>query len=303
MFFLAAALALTPPAHAVDEDLPPPAGSEGSPQPPLPPGNPLEEENAEDETLPSPSLGGDALPEPSDQGAESGAYQVNRAPEDDEIYLPTPNNQDGINYAPVGTPAPRFTTAEDIDWRTNLEHRPAFSLYTGLGYKGYKNVLVKGYITGPSVGASYRVISLGQTLFAHAYFGMSWYSVGDVGSISDVRDETMQLGGLLELALGRRFSVHTSFMRRTSLVKAKKFTTAEEAANHPRQDVRDLEDVGEPVTYYLGIGARYDFYVIPHASIGAIAHFEQDLFMLSLAFSFEPMARRKLNLNFSDMPR
>ena len=132
------------PAWAVDEDMPPPSEPELS-APKSSTGSkktPNDSVLNEDESIPAPSIGDEALPEPSvDRGQEKAKNQVNKAPEEDEIFLPTPNVNDNVYYAPVGTPAPRVT-AEDLDWRTMGMNRPMFSLYAGFDFKGYPNDLV-----------------------------------------------------------------------------------------------------------------------------------------------------------------
>lgn len=284
-------------AWAVDEDLPPPdAGELQIPSYSSPTSTAVQ---MEDETLPSPSLGDDALPEPSaDRGQENPRNQVNRPPEDDEIFLPTPNVNDNIHYAPVGQPAPRLST-EDTDWRVMSTNRPMFSLFVGAANKAYVNILVLGRQTGPVVGGSLRVISLGQTVFAHLYADIAWFRPGDVGSIPDVRDEQIHLGGLLEFGLGRRISFYTSLLRRSSRVSTTKLGSEKPAG----YDTDDILDVGEEPTLYLGAGFQWDFYVIPHGSLGARFHVERDLFMLTLQMAMEPQPRRKLTLNFDDVDR
>jgi hypothetical protein len=287
-------------AYAVDEDLPPPEA--GDTQVPrrssvISPSTSTAVQT-EDETLPSPSLGDESLPEPSaDRGQENARNQVNRPPDDDDIFLPTPNVNDNIYYAPVGTPAPRMS-AEDVDWRVVTQNRPAFTLLAGIANKGYINNQVKGRITGPTAGASYRVISLGQTVFIHAQVQFAWFTVGDVLSVANVKDEQMQYGGILEFGIGRRLSLYGSLLRRQSRVSADKLGVQ----NSDAQNIADLENVGSKPEFKLGAGGQWDFYVQPHGSLGARLHLEPDLFMITLAVSMEPEPRKKLSLNF-DRPR
>ena len=291
---LATLLFVAATALAVDEDLPPPdAGELQVPSASSPTSTAVQ---IEDETLPSPSLGDDALPEPSaDRGQENPRNQVNRPPEDDEIFLPTPNVNDNIHYAPVGTPAPRMA-AEDVDWRIVSNNRPAFQLFLGAVNKAYVNIEVKGRQMGPVVGASYRFLSLGQTVFAHLYADIAWLRPGDVLSVPNVKDQMIHLGGLLEFALGRRVSIYGALLRRQSTVSDDKLNPLK-----PRgYNSADLTDVGEEPTLYLGAGVQWDFYVIPHGSLGTRFHVERDVFMLTLQMSMEPEPRRKITLNFDD---
>lgn len=296
-------LAGAPAAYAADEELPPPAESEvPAPRSSLPatktPGD-----NAvlnEDESIPAPSLGDDALPEPSvDRSQEKAHNQVNKAPEDDEIFLPTPNVNDNVYYAPVGTAAPRVS-ADDHDWSMLSTNRPAFSLYTGLAFKSYANTLVKqNFTNGYLLGASYRLINLGQTVFFHLFYSFSTYSIGDVGSVSQVVDNTQQMGGMLELAIGRRLSLYGTLARRQANVTS----LPPDPIYRPNENIADLADVGEQPAWQLGAGLQWDFYVVPHGSIGVHLQVERDLYAVTLAWAIEPAPRRKLNLNFNDMEK
>jgi hypothetical protein len=296
-------------AFAGDEDMPPPADSDiPAPRTSLPVTKTPNDSAVlnEDESIPAPSLGDDALPEPSvDRGQEKARNQVNKAPEDDEIFLPTPNVNDNVYYAPVGSPAPRVT-ADDLDWRVMNTNRPAFSLYAGAALKSYSNTPVKASFTnGYSVAASYRVLHLGQTLFLHAYYAFSYFDVGDVGSVSNVTDQTQQLGGILELAVGRRFSLFGTLLRRQANIKAappkKNFNALGFPLASNAQDLSDINGVGEQPNWNLGAGFQWDFYVVPHGSIGVHVQVERSLYTLTLAMAIEPAPRKKLSLNYNDI--
>src|SRR5262245_11024103 len=101
MLLLTASLP-APRAYAVDEDIPPPADAElPAPKSSVGPAKTATESPlSEDENIPAPSLGDEALPEPSvDRGQEKARNQVNKPPADDEIFLPTPNVNDNVYYA------------------------------------------------------------------------------------------------------------------------------------------------------------------------------------------------------------
>ncbi|MGZ3703916.1 MAG: hypothetical protein ACXVB8_12455 [Bdellovibrionota bacterium] len=288
-------------AYAMDEDIPPPADSEiPAPQSSVGATKTPNDSAAlnEDESIPAPSLGDESLPEPSvDRGQEKAKNQVNKTPEDDEIFLPTPNVNDNVYYAPVGTPAPRVSS-DDLDWRMLNTNRPAFSLYLGLGFKSYPNNFVKqNFTTGYFAGVSLRVLNLAQTLFLHAYYSFSAYDVGDVGSIANVVDNTQHMGGMLELALGRHFSLFGTLLRRQALIHST--TTNPQLTGLVNQ--ADVADVGEPPSWYLGAAAQWDLYVVPHGSIGLHFQIERDLYALTVAFAVEPAPRKKLSLNYGDM--
>jgi hypothetical protein len=281
-----------------EEDLPAPSEEEAPPVASSPNTAPSTPAAAEDDAIPAPTLGDDSLPEASsDQGLENSQNQVNVPPVEDDVFLPTPNVNDNIRYAPATSGGGRSN--EDYDWRSVLENRPAFSLYGGLGYKGYPTELVTtNNSSGVIVGASYRVINLAQTLFLHAYIDYAWYKLGQVGSMNLVSDETLHVGGMVEMAAGRHFSIIGSLLRRQAMVQSFKYQGSD-AIEH-NQNVADLGGIGEKPTWYFGLGVQWDFYVIPHGSVGLRAHLEQDLFSLTLAFAMEPAPPKKLDLNFND---
>jgi hypothetical protein len=286
-------------AYAVDEDLPPPSdsggassGASGGGAAAMPEAPALKE----DESIPAPSIGDQALPEPSvDRGQEKASNQVNKAPSDDEIFLPTPNVENNVNYAPVGAPAPRVTQ-EDMDWRYNTSNHPAFSLYVGTGVKSYQNLNVQSnYNFGLMAGLGFRVLSLGQALFLHAIYRFSAYTLGDVGSVPGVVDNTQEFGGMLEFALSRNFSVFGTLLARQSVVRAQPPSGPE--------NLSDINGIGQARSFFLGIGGQYDFYVIPHGSVGVHVDVSQGLYVMTLAISMEPAPAKKLSLSFDDMNR
>lgn len=290
---------------AADDDIPPPLDAESAdaPAPDMP--------NLElsDEGTPAPSLGEDSLPEPSaDRAQENAANQVNQQPADDEVFLPAPGGNDSINYAPADRGATRYSSRDEREWQV-MRDRPIFTLYAGTAFKdypgnpSYANDVERTRTTGVTVGASVRVIDLAQTVFAHIYFDYSWYSVGDIGpkenpasSIAQVKDETFHIGPMIEIGVGRRISLFGSLLRRQARVSADKVGVL----NVDQQDVGNLVGIGEKPTWQLGVGLQWDFYVIPHGSLGLRGHIEQDLAMVTLALAMEPAPRKKLNLNFDD---
>lgn len=299
-------------AYAVDEDIPPPADAD------IPAPRTMVEHKksatestlGDDENIPAPSLGDESLPEPSvDRGQERAKNQVNKAPEDDEIFLPTPNVNDNVYYAPVGTPAPRVSS-EDLDWRNLSSNRPVFSLFGGAGSMSFpSNLTTQSRYIGPSVGLGIRALHLGQTIFAHLYSDWTFFNLGTVGTVQQVSVRTFRIGGLLELALGRRLSGFISLFRRQGVVSSPSFDTSPPPAGqlpntlaHPANfNPHDADNIGEPSEWLLGVAAQWDFYVVPHASAGVRLQAERDLFMLSLTISMEPTPPKKLTLNYGSM--
>jgi hypothetical protein len=60
----------------------------------------------------------------------------------------------------------------------------------------------------------------------------------------------------------------------------------------------DINNVGQARSFFFGIGAQYDFYVIPHGSIGIHGEISQDFYLVTFAFSMEPRPREKLSLGY-----
>jgi hypothetical protein len=279
-------------AFAFDEwDLPPP-GSGYEDEIPLapPPQDDLEEENL----LPAPGFG-DNLPDPAlERRRQSGANEVNRMREEDDIFLPTPTTNDHVNYAPLGSPVVNRRAIE-ADWRSGMMNRPVVSLHGGFGVFNYPTDAVQENRSGPTVGASVRLLNLGQTIFLHAYGSYSWVKLGPVGPFPEVRDAVLHYGGLIELGIGRRLSLFGSLLRRGHTLAADPDSTGQFGSieNYTRSLVNE--------GWKLGAGIQYDFHVIPHGSLGVRAHVEQDMGLVVLTMALEPVPRKRMNLNFQDV--
>jgi hypothetical protein len=169
-----------------------------------------------------------------------------------------------------------------------------FSLHGGIGVWSYPTTAIPDNKSGPTVGASARVFNLGQTVFLHVYGAFSWTKLGRVGPFPDVKDTILQYGALLEVGIGRRLSLFGSFLRRGHSLRV----TSDPSGQYSslEQYVPDIA----PSEWKPGIGIQYDFYVIPHGSIGIRAHVEQDMGLVALTMALEPQPRKKLSLNFDD---
>lgn len=278
-------------AQADDLDLPPPNSGleEEIPYSPPPPQDDLDEEN-----LPSPSLGDDNLPEPGlDLQRQSNRNQVNPADERDDIFLPTPMVRDNVNYAPLGSPVTNRSVNTN-DWRYGMETRPIFSLHAGAGVFSYPSDAVQTSRSGPTVGASIRLINIAQTVFLHAYGSYSWPRLGPVGPFAEVTDTVQHLGAMIEVGIGRRLSLFGSLLRRNHTLKATGDTSGSFGSIN---NYSELTNEG----WKLGVGIQYDFYVIPHGSIGVRGHIEQDMGLVALTMALEPKPRKRLSLNFQDI--
>jgi hypothetical protein len=305
LLLLAGALSPSP-AFAVD-DLPPPQGGSLDELPSSPePQAPL----AEDNDTPAPSLGDQDLPAPNGGPAEKNSNQVNRSNAPDNIYLPTPAGNNDINYAPVGSlnSSADYSGSSD-EWKQGLSTRPIFSLSAGVASRNYATVLVPNAATGYGVGMSIRLFDVGQTVFVHGLVDVHFITVGDIApgkagpTYSNLRDKTYHLGGMLEIGLGRRFSLFGTLMRRWNTISydAPSGDDSHIQAVLAQRDPAQLQFIGEVPSIRPGIGGQYDFYVIPHGSMGVQARLEQDFVYVGLTMSLEPAPRKKMSLNFEKL--
>jgi hypothetical protein len=245
------------------------------------------------EATPQPSLGADQdLPAPKqDKAAEKKENVVNKSSEREEMFLPTPALTDNAANAPVGyTPSSGRVAAEDLDYRSAVTNRPVFMMHGGVGLRNYPSTLVTTTPYGYLLGGSIRLFNVAQTVFLHGYGSVAWYKLNQIGPFSNVIDRTNHLGAMLEIGLGRRLSLYGSLMRRWNVL----------AADAPA-DPRFLVNIGEAPTWELGAGLQYDFYVIPHGSIGALVRIEKDVAEFVLTMALEPQPKKKMQLNFDEI--
>lgn len=295
---LVAAL-LQPGAFALaEDDLPPPMGEGFNDEIPL--GDPAPQLEAEESAGMPPAIGdpADSLPDPSvSSDQERAQNQVNRPVDDDDVFLPTPNAQDNYNYAPLGSATSPHTQArwEEQNWKTGMQNRPAFSLHLGIGSRNYVEKALDTRKNGYSVAASWRFYNIGQTVFLHAYAGGTFYRIGDFGNYQNLSEFVFHVGPMLEVGIGRRLSLYGSFLRRSGTLRS---DPAKPGRPHNSEALKYVE---EETLFRPGLGAIWDFYVIPHGSLGVRVHVEQDIFMAMLTMAIEPTPPRRMNLNFRDM--
>ncbi len=287
---------------AFAEDLPPPMGegdspnfSEPAPQPALPSDGNLADEGA--------------LPEPGAGPQEGAGNQVNTQAPEDDVFLPAPSGPGNYNDVAIPT-SPTVgggvSQYEASDWESAMSKRPIFSLYLGIAQRSYPDSSVplldpNGGSTGQSkildpvrgynVGASIRVLNLGQTIFLHVYGSASFFKLGDVGNYEGIKDFTLNYGPMVEIGLGRRISIFGSLLQRSNNLTGGLLAGRGTEPTH-------LNGIGEDSTVRPGLGLQYDFHVIPYGSMGLHAHAEPNLIYLTLAFSMEPAPRRRMQLNF-----
>lgn len=295
--FLLLALLLVPPAFAADDDLPPPAegGTEEIPATEPPPQPEFGEE------IPSPSLGDD-LPAPAaGREGESEANKVNKYEEPDNIFLPAPGASD-YSGAPLSNPMPVYSNNaySATSWESGMDRRPVFSLSLGPAFRSYPSTLVEETKTGYAFGASYRAMSLGQTAFLHLMAGLSFFQIGTVQGYTNLKDQTLHLGVAAEIGIGRRMSIFGTLLRRSNYLTSAPLEPGQNrrATDPLRQGQPELQYIGEEAAIRPGLGFLYDFYVVPHGSLGVMARVEQDLAIVMLSMAIEPAPRKKMDLNF-----
>ena len=291
-FLLLLALCAAPGFAFAEDDLPPPSDGNGAPPPPLDQG-PIGEDPP---AVPLPSTGDDDLPPPSSSGnLGDPSLQVNRPVDaEDEIFLPSPQQQDTVNYAPSGVPLVNNNSVYDTNFRRDsVFDRPAFSLHAGPVVRAYATNLVTENKPGIEAGASYRLLDIGKVVYFHLFGAISYIKVDNVGAFKGVRDTTYRFGGLIEAALGRKFSLFAGITRFQNHI-----TTAPFDQGQVRPSNIQLTNVGEEPYFKAGLGGQWDFYVIPHASIGARVYVEENYFSLVFTMSLEPAPRKKLSLNY-----
>lgn len=286
------------PAMGAEDDLPPPTDgqvdelpsvTEPAPQADLTDGMPAD--SGTSEALPEPSIG---------KEAESPKNVVNHTETtEDNIFLPSPSGGEDIGTAPLGGGS-SAASVDNTDWKGGLSSRPTFTLMGGIASRNYGTSLVPTNITGYSTALSARVMELGDTLFLHGLAGFTYFPVGQVGGYADLHDKTYHLGGMLELGLGRRFSIFASAMMRWNNLT---FAPVKSAAEAAQRDNQQLRFVGEAKGLRLGLGVQYDFYVIPHGSLGVLARYEKDIGYVMLTMAMEPAPPKRLSLNFDSMNR
>jgi hypothetical protein len=95
---------------------------------------------------------------------------------------------------------------------------------------------------------------------------------------------------MLEIGLGRRISLYGSLLRRANTLSAN-------AVNNPIYFL----NIGEAPSWMLGAGLQYDFLVIPHGSLGVLAHVEKDLASVAFTMALEPRPPQKVQLNYDEI--
>ncbi len=277
-----------------EDELPPPEGMTEEV-----PFNPPPQEEGD---LPDPSLGEeDALPEPQGGLAEKEQNKVNPMPLEDEVFLPPPEAQDNTsNFVPLAS-APTYENSTEADWRAAMNRRPTFSLHGGAGIFNYGSNLIAPNIRGTTLGASVRLFDFAQTVFLHAYGSYSWVNLSTVAQFPNVKDKILHYGGLLEVGIGRRISLFGSLLYRNHTLRSDTRPGMDGLEPWTLDDLQ--KDSNQSFTsdgWKLGIGAQYDFYVVPHGSIGIRGHVEPDMMLVALTMALEPKPRKRLSLNFDE---
>jgi len=269
----------------LEDDVPPPTPPADNTQtPPLPTTPPTQEEAA-----PNNSISDDSpyLPNPS-------ATSEPMVQQDSEIeeapFLPPPAGSGELtNYY---NPAPEnISYSEEEASRNSSFSKPGFGLIVGGASKNYPSTLVSGWSTGAEMGADIRFLKFSDFLSLHFNPSLSFnsgritytnYSLG-------FSDLSTRLGLFAELGIGRTFSFFGGFSRITNKIITKNFLKAASDLNNISLD--------EP-QYKLGGGMQYDFYVIPHGSIGLRGYAEINYVSLSFIMLMEPTPKRRTSTNY-----
>ena len=237
--------------------------------------------------LPGPSLGDSAPPDNS--------KQVNRLDDEDHIYLPNPTaSQDyfnpPVNNADGGVAMPQSYSTSGSSGSMD---RPRLGISIGPALRSYATSLAPQASYGGVAAATFRFLSLAQVLLFQAYFDVEYYHTSHIGNWTNVQDLNYHMGFTGELALGRKFQLYLSLLRRSNKVSA-------DRSPGTSPDIKELAYVNEDPIMQFGAGAQYDFYIIPHGSIGLRLFVEPNIGYLALTFQMEPAPRKKFNLNYDD---
>ncbi len=251
---------------------------------------------ADEDSLPAPQL---------EEGAQNPAPALPPAPQGDELNAPAPlQAQEELPMLPIpedenfAVARDRGETRREANINSGLYSRPMFVAYLGLAQRNFlsSNLYEDGPRRGPSIGLSFRMVDLADTVFLHAYADYSNFKIGSVKTSSEYSPivaanvSSFRAGPIVEIGIGRRLSLFGSLLRRSDLLTADPIQP-----NTSRAPAIFYDNLAEPTEWRLGLGFLYDFYVIPHGAVGLRGQIEQDVYTISLSFAMEPVPRAKFN--------
>jgi hypothetical protein len=115
-----------------------------------------------------------------------------------------------------------------------------------------------------------------------------------VGPFPEVKDNITHFGGLLEVGVGRRFSLFGSLLRRGHTLSSDRIEGGQ------FESIDAFTNIISNEGWKFGVGAQYDFYVIPHGSLGIRGHVEVDMALVALTMALEPQPRKRMKFGFDD---
>lgn len=270
-----------------------------------------------------------ALPVPQSSEAESPVLSEGDpdalSPEGrstEELFLPVPSDQVGLPGVEGETEEDflPFTRAGDVRHETaDMGYRkPGWTLFAGYAMKSYE-VVVPNSMPGVEVGTHIRLLSgelFSLPMSLHAFGAVTFTSLGDIKgtavfnnaertvTVPEVQDRTYRVGALLELQLSRRFQLYGGvfkvFSEQEITNRTRKAHYFDANNNNAQVDVSagPIYDKIDDDRFTPGVGLQWDFYVVPHASLGLRAWAEVRYITVLLTFSAEPVPRNRNSLNF-----
>lgn len=267
-------------------------------------GDEVEVESEEDFALP--------VPAPSETNSpvldeiDQGPLTPSDATED--LFLPVPSDQ-------VGLPSVEETVEEDFSpfYRAgdvrhsdasseSLVRKPGTAVWLGYATKQYSTNLLPNSQNGLEVGISGRLwrssifsMPLNFNLFAAATF-ISLDDLVDRGfTFVGNKDLSIRVGGMIEWEISRRIQLFVGAGKYFTEVSTKGALINEAITEVPSGAT--LAKVDED-PLFVGVGAQWDFHVVPHGSIGARAWAEPGYISLLLTFTVEPIPRNRNSINY-----
>lgn len=275
-------------------------------------GEDIDVETEEEYALPVPA----AAEENSPVLNEADADRASPSDRNQDLFLPVPSDQAGLP-AVAGEEDEDFSPfyrAGEMRYENNKAgyNKPAYSIFGGGGVRSYTVAGVEPVRSGFEVGVNLRFLNgtlLKMPLSMHFYGSVSFISINTMYGVSEgrnitvvgVQDTTYRAGLMLELELSRRVQLFGAIYQRQNIV-------SNEYAHTDTIDplIGDYTRTrAGPVTGPLlirqitgGIGAQWDFYVVPYASLGLRGWLEPGYASLTMVFSLEPRPRNRNSLNF-----
>ena len=228
---------------------------------------------------------GGVLPEPTDGGSGDLIFrdeQFEEAEENSDIFLVnTPKDIELVNPTEGGQWRYPDTFASSTD-------KPGFSVHIGAARKEYGISILPKPKMGLELGLLINVISIPKIPISFKLGG--GVSVFNVGAVLDPRENVLDLvyrfGGYLEVSLNRRFQLLFGALHYMS----RPISIADEEAEEDFDSELSLDRIRE-TRFTPGIGAQFEFKVVPYGSMGVLLWAEERYLGVLLSFSMTPVPR------------